>query len=154
MGRASVNGLGPSGALDTPFPACILVPLHVGSCANAAERYNDRTDFGLIFPAASLNTGEAQLLARNSAEGPRTEVPSSAWSFLDERTVRINRTHPSLAKHDAGAAYEVIYTAKDPDISGVGYAITRDVVSFLRHDPSPANPLRGGIKFALAQGTS
>jgi hypothetical protein len=115
---------------------------------------NDRTDFTLIFPAAILNTGEAELLVRNSSEGERTAVPSSAWSFLDERNVRINRADPALAKYDAGAAYELIYTAKDPDVSGVGYAITRDVASFLRHDTSPGNPLRGGIKYALAQGTS
>ncbi len=57
---------------------------------------SDKTDFELIFPTASLNTSEAQLLVRNSAEGLRTEVPSSAWSFLSDRTVRINRADPSL----------------------------------------------------------
>jgi hypothetical protein len=47
------------------------------------------------------------------------------------------------AGFDAGAIYELIYTAKEPRVSGLGFAATRDIVSFLRHDTSAANPLAG-----------
>ncbi len=45
---------------------------------------------------------------------------------------------------DAGALYEVTYTARDPAVLGLGFAATRDVVSFLRRSSDPANPLAAG----------
>ena len=114
----------------------------------------DSTDIEMLFPAASLDANDAKVLVRNSSDGERVELPRSAWSFVGERTVRINRSDPFLEPYDAGAAYEVIYTAKDPEVSGLGNAITRDVASFLRYDESEANPLRDSIRYALAHGTS
>jgi hypothetical protein len=46
---------------------------------------------------------------------------------------------------DAGALYEVTYTAREPAVLGMGYAAVRDVVSFLRRDATPANPLLNGL---------
>ncbi|SFK07187.1 alpha/beta hydrolase domain-containing protein [Bradyrhizobium sp. cf659] len=46
---------------------------------------------------------------------------------------------------DAGALYEITYTARDPVPLGMGYAAVRDVVSFLRHDETQANPLLNGL---------
>jgi hypothetical protein len=42
---------------------------------------------------------------------------------------------------DAGAIYEITYTAKDPVLYGMGFAMARDVSSFLKTNNSPANPL-------------
>jgi len=46
---------------------------------------------------------------------------------------------------DAGAIYEFIYPAKDPIVMGIGFAATRDIVSFLRNDQKDSlgkdNPL-------------
>jgi hypothetical protein len=42
---------------------------------------------------------------------------------------------------DAGAIYEITYTAKDPVLHGMGFAMARDVSSFLKTNNSPANPL-------------
>ena len=42
---------------------------------------------------------------------------------------------------DAGALYEVTYVARDPAVLGLGFAATRDVVSFLRRNGSNDNPL-------------
>jgi hypothetical protein len=69
-------------------------------------------------------------------------------------TVRIHRDDPFLAPYDAGAAFELVHPAKDPVVLGLGFAATRDVVSFLRHDTTEANPLRAGIRYALATGPS
>jgi hypothetical protein len=84
----------------------------------------------------------------------RREVPRSAWSFVDESTVRIDRADPFLAPYDAGAAFELVYQAKDPTLLALGHAATRDVVSFLRHDSSEANPVAGAIQYAIATGNS
>ena len=101
-----------------------------------------------FYKAANLDQPQARLLVRNHTRfvgGPlveRVEVPRSAWSFVDESTVRIDRTDPFLAPYDAGAAFELVYQAKDPTVLALAHAATRDVVSFLRHDPSESNPLR------------
>ena len=42
---------------------------------------------------------------------------------------------------DAGALYEVTYVARDPAVLGLGFAATRDVVSFLRRNGGNDNPL-------------
>ena len=43
--------------------------------------------------------------------------------------------------------YELVYTAKDPKVYGIGFAATRDLNSYLRYgaqdDTGAANPLRG-----------
>ena len=53
-------------------------------------------------------------------------------------TQTIEITRP--AGFDAGALYEVTYTAKDPMLYGMGFAATRDVTSFLRSNAS-SNPM-------------
>lgn len=70
-------------------------------------------------------------------------------------TVEITRP---AAGFDAGALYEVTYTARDPIVLGMGLAATRDVAAFLRRDGSAANPLaeegRSTISHAIAYGAS
>jgi Alpha/beta hydrolase domain len=61
--------------------------------------------------------------------------------LVDPTTVEITRPDG----FDAGALYEVTYTARDPVPLGMGYAAVRDVVSFLRRDVSEANPLLAGL---------
>jgi hypothetical protein len=69
---------------------------------------------------------------------------------------RIEVTRPE--GFDAGALYEVTYTARDPIVLGMGFAATRDVVAFLRRDGSARNPLaangRSSIHRAIGFGIS
>ena len=70
------------------------------------------------------------------------QTPSGLTARLvDPTTVEITRPDG----FDAGALYEITYTARDPVPLGMGFAAVRDVVSFLRYDPSPANPLLNGL---------
>jgi len=114
----------------------------------------------LAYAAATLDKSQARMLVHNHTSfvgGPlvdRVEVPANVWSFVNDRTVSIDRTAPFLAAYDQGAAYEFVYRAKNPQILGVGLAATRDVVSFLRRDTSAANPLANTLDFALAYGQS
>ncbi|HEY1375022.1 MAG TPA: alpha/beta hydrolase domain-containing protein, partial [Candidatus Binatia bacterium] len=60
------------------------------------------------------------------------------------------------------AIYELVYEARDPIVMGLGFAATRDIVSYLRRETSAANPLsfddgRGGRaapRWAIAFGSS
>ncbi len=68
----------------------------------------------------------------------RTVPPGLAVRAIDARRIAISRP---AAGFDAGALYEVIYTARNPVVLGMGFAAVRDVSAFLRRDGSPANPL-------------
>ncbi|MEO5671073.1 MAG: alpha/beta hydrolase domain-containing protein, partial [Ramlibacter sp.] len=71
------------------------------------------------------------------------------------QTVEITRPASGF---DAGALYEVTYLARDPVVLGLGFAATRDVVSFLRRDASASNPLavngRSSVQRAIGFGVS
>ncbi|MEP6593601.1 MAG: tannase/feruloyl esterase family alpha/beta hydrolase, partial [Acidobacteriota bacterium] len=58
----------------------------------------------------------------------------------------------------AGRLYELVYTAKDPLVLGVGLAATRDIVSFFRHAKADAsgtpNPVAGVVEHTISIGDS
>ena len=59
---------------------------------------------------------------------------------------------------DPAYLYELVYTAKDPLVLGIGFAATRDLTSFFRYaakdDTGTANPIAGRITHTLARGDS
>jgi hypothetical protein len=118
------------------------------------------TDFTLPFAAATLDQTQAYMLVHNHTQfvgGPlvnRVTVPTSVWSYVNNTTVRINRADPFLAPYDAGAAFEFVFPAKDPIVEGIGFAATRDLISFLKHDASTQNPVANAIQYALGRGDS
>jgi hypothetical protein len=118
------------------------------------------TDFTLPFAAATLDQSQAYMLVHNHTQfvgGPlvnRVTVPTSAWSYVNNTTVRINRQASFLQPYDQGAAFEFVFPAKDPIVEGLGFAATRDLISFLKHDTSTQNPVRNAIQWALGRGDS
>jgi Alpha/beta hydrolase domain len=118
------------------------------------------TDLTLPFAAANLDQSQAYMVVHNHTQfvgGPlvnRVTVPTSVWSYVNNTTVRINRSAPFLAPYDQGAAFEFVFPAKDPIVEGLGFAATRDVISFLKHDTSTQNPVRNAIQWALGRGDS
>lgn len=52
-----------------------------------------------------------------------------------------------------GWIYEIIYTARDPKLMGLGHVAVRDFVSFLKYETGEANPL-AGLSMAYAWGRS
>jgi Alpha/beta hydrolase domain len=110
----------------------------------------------LSFPA--VDPDQATLLVRSrNAEEP-TIIPREQWEFADAQTIRLKPATP----FKIGAIYQLIYKAANPPVAGIGFAATRDLVSFLRHatadDDGTPNPLaatgRPAIDRALAHGTS
>jgi len=112
---------------------------------------------------ASLDTKKATLTKRATEDGPRTPISSDDWAFADCSTTPFPGT-PDPAKicakagFDPGMLYELVYTAKDPLVLGIGYAATRDFNSFLRYEEKDAegnaNPVAHQIKFAISEGNS
>lgn len=113
--------------------------------------------------AASLDTAKATLTKRASEEGAIIPLSGSAWAFADCAKRPFPGTpDPNRVCLDGGFdpayLYELTYTAKDPLVLGIGFAATRDIVSFFRRatkdDSGTANPVAGRMTHAIAQGIS
>jgi hypothetical protein len=109
----------------------------------------------LSYETASQDQARSQLTERRrEADKPRA-IPASGWQWIDARTLRLL---PEGAKPQPGTLYELRYEAQNPKVLGMGFAATRDFVSFLRHAASDdnllPNPAGRGIRAALAVGIS
>jgi Alpha/beta hydrolase domain len=108
----------------------------------------------LTYPAADLDPAKARLTVRQRETDPRTTPPDLSFTFDGADKVSIKRPEG----FDAGAIYELIYQAKDPKVMGMGFAATRDIVSFLRRESADvtgaANPVAGRIDYAVSLGVS
>ena len=108
----------------------------------------------LSYPAADLDPSHARITVREREADPRSTPTDLSLKF--ESPVRVAITRP--AGFDAGAIYELIYQAKDPKVMGLGFAATRDIVSFLHHAPANAadspNVLGGQIDRTIGFGVS
>jgi Alpha/beta hydrolase domain len=82
---------------------------------------------------------EATLTVRDAQRAPRVEVPRERWRFDDSTHVRLD------GGFEPGRIYELVYTAKDPRVVGLGLAAIRDAISFFhfstRDAAGTANPL-------------
>ncbi len=112
---------------------------------------------------ASLDTAHASLTKRAYEGAQLVAVPSREWAFADCRTVPFPGTpDPSRVcvkgGFDPAYLYEVVFMAKDPLVLGIGFAATRDVVSFFKYEAQDesgtANPVAKKISFVISQGTS
>ena len=148
---------GPVLARFSDMPAgTTTMPIQIGSMGSAT------------YAPVTLDTAKAQLTfhtsetvdGRKSGEG---SVASGDWAFADCRSVPFPGTPDPTRlclKHgfDPARLYELVYTAKDPLVLGVGLAATRDLISFFRHATADAsgipNPVAGLITHSVAQGTS
>ena len=108
----------------------------------------------LSYPAADLDPAHTKISVRQREADPRATPAGLEVAFDGPTKISIQRPDG----FDAGAIYEFIYTARDPKVMGLGFAATRDVVSFLRNETADAagnaNPLSGRIDRAIGFGLS
>jgi Alpha/beta hydrolase domain len=112
---------------------------------------NDRTFAGrLSYAAASLDKSQAMLTVRTRYEDEPATVPADQWEFAD-KTGNAIRLVPDKTPFAQGTLYTFTYQAKNPQVTGLGFAALRDFNSFLRYaerdDAGTANPLAGDIKY-------
>jgi hypothetical protein len=119
---------------------------------------------------ATLDTSKATLVSRDheSMEGVVTgETPIAAadWKFCGGGTFDAPVPLTALPVQiclrggfNPAKLYQVVYTAKDPYVLGIGFAAWRDVASFFRYaakdDAGIANPLAGRITSSITRGRS
>lgn len=117
---------------------------------------------------ATLHTSAATLwsVTHQSIDGHETgrvDIPADQWAWADCRTTPFPGT-PDPTRiclkngFDPNLLYQIVYTARDPLVLGIGLAATRDAVTFLRDagtdDVGTANPLAAKISKTIAMGTS
>ncbi|MBR0656104.1 hypothetical protein GXW79_13560 [Roseomonas arctica] len=102
----------------------------------------------LAFPIA--DNASARITVRARWDLPRETPADLAVAVANPREITVTRP----AGYDAGAVYELTYTARDPVVSGVGFAAVRDVAAFLRREAGDANPLAGRTRRTMAFGVS
>ncbi len=107
--------------------------------------------FKLSYEAATLDQTRARLTQRERAPETPREIPADQWTFIDSKSIKLL---PSGAKPRPGVLYEFNYQAKNPKVLGLGFAATRDVVSWLRYEGAAAKITGGPIRHVLAIGIS
>src|ERR1700761_3274940 len=124
-------------SLDVPTLEGVVQPIR--------EEFVSGTRLGVheAFKLAHEAVGAATVTLRRTQTAPRIAVPSE---MVDARTVR------PLAPIETGSIYEVRYQATKPKVLGIGFAATRDVVSWMRH--AGENLIGRKLQHTLAFGIS
>ena len=123
----------------------------------------------LPYRPVSLDTARSKLVSRG-AENQRGEVideqliPSEAWAWA--RCDAAN-PFPGLADatqiclkagFDPKRLYQVVFTAADPYVLGIGFAAWRDLGQFFKtakaDDAGTPNPMAGRVKHSIGRGVS
>ena len=87
-------------------------------------------------------------------------VPRDKWAFAEctEANPFPGTPNPRHICVDGGfvpdSAYQVVFTARDPYVLGIGFAAFRDIASFFKNDTTTGNPVGGAVKWVLARGNS
>jgi hypothetical protein len=125
----------------------------------------------LSYPTHSMDPRSASLTRRRYADSERFPVAADEWRFarleggqgLDaqgsETAVVPSDINIHLANgFEPGWIYELVYTARDPRVHGLGHVVVRDLVSFLKHEARDragnANPLGENMDKAYGWGRS
>lgn len=141
----------------SPETLALSVPTLTGVTGRITEEivFNNLTNpvvAPLAWPAVELDT--AKLVVRARWDDPPATPADMSFRFVDPLHVEIKR--PS--GFDGGALYQLEHVARDPQVLGLGFAATRDIVAYLRRDVSSDNPLaeggRSSIRHAYAYGQS
>lgn len=106
---------------------------------------------------ATLDTANANLARRVSQGSTLTPIRAADWAFADCTKAPFPGT-PDPQKiclksgFDPADQYELVYTAKDPLVLGIGFAATRDLNAYFKSGESQELPKK--MSFAIAWGNS
>lgn len=109
------------------------------------------------YPSVSVDNDGATLTMRESRNSPAVAVPRSEWAFARYEDGKVIPDARSLYVKEGmrpGWLYDLVYTARDPRVSGLGLAGLRDAVSFFRYSGRENNPVRGALNQATIFGIS
>jgi hypothetical protein len=103
------------------------------------------------YPPTKDAEKEGTLTWRQRESDPRVIIPNGQWKLERSEIAKAERgvsaSLPEIKMRLAGGfrpgyLYELVCQAEGPVVMGLGYAATRDLISFLRYDTSAKNPCR------------
>ena len=106
------------------------------------------------YPVADPNDPANTLTVRDAPTGRRTVIPRNEWRFANESNGHVTDDPRSvyMAKgFQPGKIYEVVYRSRDPVVVGAGLAAVRDMMSYLKYDPSAIAHMKYGIGYGVSQ---
>lgn len=112
---------------------------------------------GAAFPSVSLDNADATLTMRPHRGAECIEVPRAEWAFgrWENETLNPDATHVYVkAGLRPGWLYDLVYSAEEPRVTGLGLTAMRDCVAFFRHGDAKTNPLAGAVQKACVFGIS
>ena len=117
------------------------------------------------YKPVSLDTSRSRLVSRGG-ENMRGEVTDEAvipagewaWARCDATTPFPGTPDPTQICLKDGfnpaRLYQVVFTAADPYVLGIGFAAWRDVAAFFKKSRAKENPLAGYVTHSIARGVS
>ena len=128
----------------SPITGLVVAELVAGSAS--------ATTINLPYAANTTFPTNGVLTVREHGTDPKVTV--FGWTYVNNRRI----SFPGPAK--PYWIYEFVYTARDPLVMGIGHAITRDFLSFLKHsatddfgNPNPV-AMPGGLRAIYSWGRS
>ncbi|MFO1184781.1 MAG: alpha/beta hydrolase domain-containing protein [Bauldia sp.] len=121
------------------------------------------------YKPASLDTSKATLTYHSSETidgtiGAVTTVPAGDWAWAKCSAQNPFPGTPDPTQvclkngFDAANLYEVVFTAENPPVLGIGFAAFRDMTAFFRNakvdDAGTANPLADQVQYTIGRGVS
>jgi len=143
----------PVGTPQHPITGLVRSDITVDSATNSIPLWHSLAPT-LIYPAADENDSANILTVREDPVGPRTVIPRSDWRFA--------RDSSGVAVHDTrwiymskgftpGRIYEIVYRGGNPVVVGTGLAAVRDMMSYLKYNPSAIARVKFGIGYGVSQ---
>jgi len=117
-------------------------------------------------PGSVPSTAGAQFWSLTSqttdgVDGPKTPITNWTWANCPNGPPGIPNPYfvcLGSGTFDPNLLYEMVFTVQNPLVLGVGMAATRDLISFLRYEPSDRtghpNPISGSIRKVMSIGSS
>lgn len=106
------------------------------------------------YPVADPNDSANTLTVRDGPLARRTVLPRSTWHFgpiADGQLVSDSTSVVLDGGFQPGKIYEVIYRAKEPLVVAAGMAAVRDIMSYIKYDPSAITRARYGVAYGVSQ---
>jgi hypothetical protein len=101
-----------------------------------SESLGDRSQV----PYAVADAGSATMTVRDGVNAKRSTISRDQWKFSDDMT------HVEYAAgFEPARIYEVVYTAKDPAVVGLGPAAVRDYVSYMKQQGEAQRAIAFGV---------
>jgi hypothetical protein len=142
--------------------------LTVGSAPTSTAQLAIQGPAFVPYQPASMDTNQAQFWTVSSqtfkgVTGAKTPIPSGQWAWAYCPNGWPGTPNPNWiclknGTFDPSLLYEMVYTAKNPLVLGVGFAAFRDLGSFLRYEPvapdGGSNPIFGTVSTTYTVGSS